>query len=239
MVKVVDKNLNNELRFERKFIFSKIHLNDLIQKLYLNSFCFTEIFEERKINNVYFDDNDLSFYRQNVIGVGERLKYRLRWYGQDFSLIENPTIEIKKKKGEVGDKVRHKFTNFSFNLDANTPSELQNMIINRLEDNLGMKNKFYQLQPALLSSYERRYFLSFCGRYRVTLDYNQEFFNPNYINYKDSRRTIDQSTIVLELKYSINEDVDSRIITQQFNTRLSKNSKYVQGIDFIHDQITF
>ena len=147
MVKVADNNTlkensNNEYRQERKFIFSNIHFSDLIEKLYLNSFCFTEIFAERKINNVYFDDNDLSFYRQNVMGIGSRLKYRLRWYGKDFSLIKAPVIEIKKKEGDVGDKVRHKLKNVSFNLDTNSTAELHKIIIDDLDDNLFMKNKF-------------------------------------------------------------------------------------------------
>ena len=239
MVKVASKKnekkssnqTGQELRYERKFIFPNIHLDDLIQVLYLNSFCFSEIFHERKINNVYFDDYNLSFYRQNVIGVGNRFKYRLRWYGDDFSKVNSPVIEIKRKYGLLGDKARHKFKNFNFTIGDNGISELHEVLMAKLDKDLFYRNKFYQLQPSLLNSYKRRYFLSFCGRFRITLDYNQEFFNPNYANYKASRRTIEDRGIVLELKYNIDDDNDARLISQEFGARLSKNSKYITGID--------
>jgi len=239
MVKVVSKKNENklpnqvgqDLRYERKFIFPNIHLDDLIQRLNLNSFCFSEIFHERKINNVYFDDHNLSFYRQNVIGVGNRFKYRLRWYGNDFSKVNSPVIEIKRKYGLLGDKARHKLENFNLTIGDNGISELHKKLMLELDKNLFYKNKFYQLQASLLNAYRRRYFLSFCGRFRITLDYNQEFFNPNYRNYKASRRTIEERGIVLELKYSMQNDSDARLISQELGARLSKNSKYITGID--------
>ncbi len=227
----------SEFRYERKFVYTDIQLEDLIQELFLNSFCFKEIYSKRQVNNIYFDDNDFSFYRQNVVGVGNRLKYRLRWYGNEFYKIKNPTIEIKNKQGDVGSKIKHKLTDFDFDLNDIGHRGLQHKMIGKLDDNVYFKNIFQLLQPTIFNSYERRYFLSFCERYRVTLDFNQSFFNPNSANYADTQRRIDNSIIILELKYDVKDDDDSRTLTQQFRSRVSKNSKYVQGIDFINNSL--
>ena len=229
--KIVDENF----RFERKFIYEGMNLEDVIEIVLSNSFCFKEIFVRRKINNIYFDDNNYSFYHQNVSGTGEREKFRLRWYGNNFSEIKNPTFEIKKKYGEVGDKISFKLEDFSVSLKNIAKENINALISNRTtESNGGLISKFNQLQPTLYNSYERKYYLSFCGKYRITLDFNQEFFDPNYTNFLMSKKVIDEKEIVLELKYSIEHDNEARHVAQELNTRLTKNSKYVNGVDMIN-----
>jgi len=246
MVKAADNILKTKetvrgsnFRYERKFIFVSGYLEDLIEILYLNSFGFLEIYERRQVNNVYFDDNQLNFYKQNVSGVGKREKYRLRWYGDKFSEIANPTIEIKKKFGEVGDKISFKLNSFNYNLDSGNARELQQLAIEALHGDDSLANNLIRLNPTLYNSYERRYFLSACEKYRVTLDYNQQFYNPVFDHYRESIKHIDERIVVLELKYDMEHDFEARKIPQQFSSRVSRNSKYVQGIDLINERTLF
>lgn len=225
--------LGKNLRYERKFIFSSPHLEDLVQQLYLNSFGFKEIFEKRRVNNVYFDDQNLNFYKQNVSGDGKREKYRLRWYGENYSQVEKPAIEIKRKFGEVGDKITHKLENLSLNLNEVDAFHIIGLITDKLCDHPFLKNKMLLLQPTLFNSYERRYFLSHCTKFRITLDFHQRFYNPSYVNYISSERRIEDDIVVLELKYNLEDDIEARSISQGFGPRVSRNSKYVQGIDLI------
>ena len=227
------------LRYERKFIFTCDYLEDLIELLFLNSFCFQEIYERRQVNNVYLDDNNLNFYKQNVAGVGEREKYRLRWYGDLFAEISNPTLEIKKKFGEVGDKLSFKIKSLNYNLDSGNAQDLQKRAIEELHGEDRLIQTLMLLNPALFNSYERRYFLSACEKFRVTLDYNQQFYNPGIKRYQESLKTIDKRIVVLELKYDMANDFEARKISQQFSSRVSRNSKYVQGIDLINGQTLF
>lgn len=225
--------IEENLRYERKFIFSSTHLEDLVQQLYSNSFGFKEIFEKRSVNNVYFDDQNFNFYKQNVSGVGKREKYRLRWYGDNFSKVENPSIEIKKKFGEVGDKIIHKLDNFVLDVNSIDAYNLIGLITDKIHDYPFLKNSLDQLKPTLFNSYERRYFLSDCAKFRITLDYHQKFYNPYYTNYMSSEQRIEDDIVVLELKYNLVDDTEARLISQEFKSRVSRNSKYVQGIDLI------
>ena len=235
MEKVVDKVNSNpsfyNLRYERKFIFENADTEDIINDIVLtNHFFFKEIYSLRTVNNIYFDDNNFTFYKQNVSGDGFREKYRLRWYGDNFSKLNKPTLEIKKKFGEVGDKYSFKMKGFSVDMDSTNVDELNKLIQNNIND-VRLLSKISNLFPSLYNSYERRYFLSECERYRITIDFNMKFFNPHYVNFKSSESNL--SDIVLELKYGTRHDDVGRELSQLIVSRLSKNSKYVRGIELI------
>ena len=83
-----------------------------------------------------------------------------------------------------------------------------------------------------MNRYYREYYLSANKKYRITVDHEIEYnyaslFNLNYL------KSIKDNKIILELKYNVSNDVDIEIITNHFNFRLSKNSKYINGIESI------
>ena len=222
----------NAYRFERKFVFPHEDVEDFIEtKVLLNSYCFSEIFERRQVNNIYFDYPELHFYKQNVEGDGERKKYRLRWYGDTFEQVNKPSLEIKKKFGEVGDKITVKLKDLSMNLASTSSEEAYQQILQEIEakNQPALVEQMRLLTPSLYNAYERRYFLSDCERFRITVDYNMKFYNPDIAAFKISKARI--QNIVLELKYEREFDEESRMLTQEIDARLSKNSKYVQGVD--------
>ena len=231
------KAVNNQpnLRYERKFVYTHLSAEDLIDtEVLCNGFCFREIFHRRTVNNLYLDDQNMSFYRQNVAGDEEREKFRIRWYGDDFQDVTNPTVEIKKKFGAVGDKVSFKYSSFTAQLNTTAADLFKTKIekIANANDDLKLASSLACLQPSLYNSYERRYFLSACELYRITVDYNMTFYNPAFSNFAVSKVALPD--VVLELKYAVADDKEARHLSQQLSARLSKNSKYVRGVDLIH-----
>lgn len=223
------------LRYERKFIYEHITPDDLIEtEVLVNSFCFREIFHRRSVNNIYFDDPDMSFYRQNVAGDEKRDKYRLRWYGDAFAEIKDPIVEIKKKQGAVGDKLSFKLKGLQHQLDTHPLGQTEQVILEAIEqsNNPELALNMRLLSPSLFNSYERRYFLSDCEKFRITIDYNMTFYNPQFETYEDSKTQLPD--VVLELKYKVEDDREARRLTQELTARLSKNSKYVRGVDLVN-----
>jgi len=90
-------------RFERKFVIdfhSAMHVANVVKS---HPACFTEIFSERKIHNIYLDTKHLNFFHDNTDGNLYRKKYRLRWYGYGAGKSPtNPRLEIKIKSGHPG-----------------------------------------------------------------------------------------------------------------------------------------
>ena len=88
---------NHNYRFERKFTipdsYNLKHVESLIKR---NTFLFREVFHERQVNNIYFDTAAYNDYFDNVLGVSDRKKIRIRWYGDTFGAIKKPKLEIKR-----------------------------------------------------------------------------------------------------------------------------------------------
>ncbi len=77
------------MRYERKYLIEKN--NDFFFKNFLLRNNFQYIYEKRKVNSIYFDTNDFKFFEENINGVSQRKKVRLRWYNDEIDklIIEN------------------------------------------------------------------------------------------------------------------------------------------------------
>ena len=85
-----------ETRFERKWLLPFELYNELYFALKKSVFQFEEQFEVRNVNSIYFDDFYLNSVYQNLDGIADKQKLRLRWYNKE-DLISNPVLEIKKR----------------------------------------------------------------------------------------------------------------------------------------------
>ena len=227
---LIDKKHN--YRYERKFTIPdnfKLHTVESIVKQ--NSFLFNEIFNERQVNNIYFDTLNFQDYFDNVLGVSDRKKIRIRWYAETFGEIKKPVLEIKIKKGLVGDKWSYKLKPFKLDVDF-TSSYIQS-IFEESDLPLPILESLKQVSPALLNSYSRKYYLSASKKYRITIDFNllyykidKRFNNFNFAPNKDENK-------IIELKYGLEDDNYANSISTQFPFRLNKNSKYVNGVNTI------
>lgn len=222
--------IENNYRYERKYsVSSEIPIKELILMVKSNSFLFKEIYFERQVNNIYFDTNGYKFYFDNVDGVSDRQKVRIRWYGDTLNNIKNPKLEIKIKKGIVGDKWTYNLSPFVLNNDFN--SNAYKEILKNSNIPLPIFKKTHNLKPTLLNSYSRRYFLSSDKKFRITLDYNIQYRNIKATNNNFNKLPQADINNVVELKYGLEDDLTANIISNQFPFRMSKNSKYVNGVN--------
>ena len=100
-----------------------------------------------------------------------------------------------------------------------------------------VKEKLTGLQPVLLNTYLRSYFVTLNNRYRITVDTHLEFYNLrptwNHFQFKFS----EQLKTVVELKYDQEWDNEAEKITNQFPFRLDKNSKFVAGMSHFRNEV--
>lgn len=207
------------MRFERKYRIENLSLAELKQILRLHPVSFRTLHPDRQINNIYFDSPDLLTYHQNLSGVGYRKKYRVRWYGEDLRKVQDPRLEIKIKKNELGEKQSFKLSPFSLeNLAPLTAA------VNRSNPD-GML-----LKPVLLNSYKRAYLISSDGRFRATIDHDMQYHSlinqPHFTRFFHG-----DPAIVLEIKYEADTDMLLSKITQRLPFRQGKHSKYVVGVE--------
>ena len=207
------------MRYERKYKINPVELQMVHQTIRLHPASFTTIFPDRQVNNVYFDTPDLTTFKDNVIGISERKKFRVRWYGDDPATIESPRFEIKIKSNELGDKKVLPIEPFKL---GEWPA------LCRAIAPLSQTNKI--LQPVLMNAYHRSYYGTSNGRFRITIDSDLRYHslltarNFTRFNYRDPE-------IILELKYDEEWEKESEAIRQFLPFRHTKSSKYVKGVE--------
>jgi len=148
------------------------------------------------VNSVYFDTYNYTSIRQNLDGVSNKKKIRIRWYGKKNKMI-NPMIEIKSKKGFETKKENIKI------------KELDNIELNNLDKikyqlNKKIKSK-KNIIPILSTHYQREYLISLNGNIRATVDYNLKSIFLNNSSQIDIIKNF-KNICILELKYSTNLD---------------------------------
>lgn len=216
-------------RYERKFLIKDMSFEEVDLIIKRNYFNFQKRFSDRYVNNIYFDNYNLDNFKDNIEGNTNRKKVRIRWYGSHTGRINNPKLEVKIKKGEIGYKEVINLKPFEFNSNYNINTD----ILRRELRGISKSSIIDNLYPTLVNRYKRRYYESFNRKFRITLDKKLEYFsfiNGNislFQNYKDNL------SIVLELKYSLEAAKSANKVSNQFPFRITKSSKYVNGIEQI------
>ncbi len=193
------------------------HLVEQVVRMHPASF--QKAFPNRQVNNVYFDTATFTTFHENQSGIAQRKKYRVRWYGSFMQIMQNPVLEVKVKDNLLGYKENHPLPNFA----------LQNL--GELKAVVNQKLHTYKaLQPVLLNSYQRSYWVTPNQKIRLTIDwdlaFHQLYKHPEFHKFLQK-----DPAVIVELKYAEDQETEASRIMQHLPFRLTKQSKYVEGIE--------
>lgn len=218
------------LRYEVKYVGRASELHRLLTWVKNTQAGFTEPYPSRQVNNIYFDTFDHFAFAENISGASARSKVRLRWYGE----IENPAqslLEVKRRRSGVGWKLAYRIGPLSL---TGVPWR---SIRRSLRAQLSPEAALWldaNPQPVLINRYRRRYFLSGDGRVRLTVDWNQRVYDERTGRLPNlTRRANLPDTLVVELKFDRSDRKLANRHAQGIPLRLSRNSKYVIGVQAI------
>jgi hypothetical protein len=183
----------------------------------------------RTVNNLYLDTADLRCFNDNLMGVSDRLKIRLRWYGQpDITLINNPTLELKIKKNMLGDKRRQKL---ACTMDLSRPFV---EILKLIRSQAGAPWQPWlqaAVQPTIINHYHREYYVSPDGAIRATLDYGLKTYNQRLSSRPNLHRAMPANdTLLIEVKAKPQDHERLQRAMGFFPIQRGRNSKYVNGL---------
>ena len=221
----------SEYRYERKSYITELSEYEVEDILRTHPAIFSEAFIQRYVNNIYFDSFSFNNYYDNIEGITDRIKIRVRWYGNLFGAIDKPTLEIKIKKGLLGKKISMPIKPFFLNKDTSVGDILASNA--QLQDSLMFD--LNSLEPSLMNQYLRKYYKSCNGHFRITVDTNQLFYMIKKQNNYFLNQISDKNSVILELKYDEEYDSEASNITSIFPFRVTKNSKYVNGVQKIYN----
>ena len=204
----------DNIRIEKKFVFGK-YQNDFIEKLLLIN-NFSNIYPDREISSIYLDTFNYDFARDNINGVNERRKIRIRWYNND---LDNLYFEEKNKQNFYVWKHIKKL-----NIELNKKKLIESLKAFLLKSDY-IKNRNYKF--ILKTNYKRNYWLSNNGKIRATIDTEIKASPANNL-----LKTISLPETILEFKFSPNLESYFRefFSMQKLNIRSKKYSKYIQSL---------
>ena len=182
-----------------------------------------KVYNDRLINSIYYDDENYCTAQDNLAGITNRRKYRIRWYGSEF---KNFIYEIKIKKNNLGEKISLKSNQnllkignlFSFNNDF-LKKEENKFFLNYINN--------FNLFPQVKIKYLRSYFI-YKNRIRITYDRN-----INYELLKNSYSVKDNTNDfmnVIELKFNPNDNLLALELIKNSKLVPKRFSKYLRGL---------
>lgn len=226
-------NLENSLwRYERKYVYENAFAHAVEREVRHSRYVFHTAYPPRWVNNLYLDTKSLTSFFANVNGIDERIKCRIRWYG-DFEIANTEaTLEFKVKKGLIGTKLSYPLKSFS---------PKQGLTLLDLEDCFKqselpdeIRNYLLFVEPVVVNRYHRQYFLSFDRKFRLTIDKDVEFSNLIHLSTNSFSAMQRLPQIIVELKYDRSVATEAKPVFEEFHSRLSKSSKYVSGITALY-----
>lgn len=189
---------------------------------------FSRSYQDRVVNNVYFDTLGLRDFADNVIGLPARLKTRLRWYG-DTAAPRSMVLEYKIKSGRINRK--HSVPLPGLDLAKTTWRELADLLSAHAEHRFCAVASYFK-NPVLRNRYRRQYYVTRGHRVRMTVDADLTYYDaaasPMVVGVGMGLKTTSQ---VIEFKGTVERAHDLERLLRRIPLRLSRNSKYVMGVD--------
>jgi len=217
------------LRYEKKFVAQGFTLDEVLARVKRHPSAFCEVYPPRVVNNIYLDSPTRRDYHDHVNGTANRSKTRVRWYGKRFEVAERPVLERKLKRGMVSGKEAYALpglpmTNVCLRSVLNTAFETATVPP-------VLRSLLRHVQPALFNRYQRHYFLSHDGKFRLTVDSGLQFAGSPHDCRPAFASSPSVTILILELKFGPEVAEAAHAITNALPFRVARFSKYVAGIE--------
>ncbi len=215
-------------RYERKFTAHGVPLAEVAMILRLHPACFRTAFPQRSVNNLYLDQADLRSFHTHTNGAAVRQKVRIRWYGAACGEVAHPVLEVKRKRGQVGNKSRFPLAPFVYGPGFDFAAVRRDAL--RRIDDVAIAEFVSGAEGALVNRYEREYLLSADRRFRLTIDRKLRFERVHGRGVDSASAVDERDAVILELKYDVADEGAAQQVTRRLPFRVGKYSKYLQGV---------
>lgn len=220
--------MNTTPRFEVKVPIPLNRLQHIQVWLNTHHLMFKPHHPTRWVNSLYLDTQSLASYEENLSGISDRRKLRVRWY-HALDNTRDARFEIKERRAGKGTKL-----SFSAGVDLRAhalrwPSILKTMYSRLSHEGQALWEKEHS--PVLISRYLRQYYISACSAIRATLDTKMQALDQRY----SARANLTQAKsmgdyVLLELKCDEQHEPLLSALLASCPLRPSRHSKYVNGI---------
>ncbi len=220
---------NNIGRYELKYVLNEYHYTSSM--LWLNEIAIRRTYPDRYVNSLYFDDVSYQSVRDNLAGISERRKMRLRWYSNEDQIItDEPNLELKYRNGRLGNKVNYKLSGFKDELlDMEFKDVMPKIKINLQDAYTTTVILDDHYTPTLYVSYRRKYLEDYHGL-RITIDKDINFYHPHPCLKMSQAKLMRYPHYIMELKFPIELKNTVAEMIRKLHLTPKRHSKYLVGL---------
>ena len=220
--------MSADLRYELKFILDDRRLVQARNWIATETRTSTR-YAPRTVNSLYYDSPNLRSVTDNIYGMPDRTKYRLRWYDDgDRQQPQSACFEAKQRRGRLNRKQRTELPTIEHALAEKTHHEIHQHLIEQLGQTPGLERLSCYL-PTLQIRYTREYFEDPQGL-RITLDSNIAFhltpLNARLYFGRENRHPWS----VMEIKFSAQMKPTVSRTLHRLRISPKRHSKYIAGL---------
>ena len=223
-------------RYELKFIIDEKEYTEVLRWLSTTT-SFTESYPCRFVNSIYLDDPEFTSVRDNLAGIADRYKTRVRWYNDKNNFHSNPSLEVKIRDGRLGFKKHFSISGLAEEIINIRFTDLAYYIRDALssDDDAHVFNK--HLTPSLYVNYCRHY-LESPFHLRVTIDSAIKYYLPAPFDKPGESSPIIYPHRILELKFPLSQKTTVSKLLNDLHLVPKRHSKYLMGLS-MHGQVTY
>ena len=219
--------MNPNYRYEIKFVLDNAKLSSCLQWLF-NETTANRVFDNRKVNSIYFDDLGYSSVKDNLAGISNRNKFRLRWYGNSDSSI--PLFEVKTKNGRLGCKTAYPIQSLQKKLLNTNFEKVASECIKEMENQNIVFDE--HLVPTLQVNYAREYYETHNG-IRITIDQEISFSDTQLYTKLNENNEYSYPLKIMEIKFDPSMQKLVSELIRPLNISPKRHSKYLVGLSML------
>ena len=215
-------------RREFKFLLSSLTERGAVALVRARVPALRREYAPRQVSSLYFDSASYSCFHQSNAGVSERIKVRLRWYG-DLTPATPLTLELKHRANHLGWKSQYALGALDLaSLDVRAlPRRFAEVVLPAERSAVHLLR-----MPILVTSYFRHYFATADGEIRVTVDGGLRFADQRrsrHLRLSGAGRASDLS--VVECKMAPARERDAAGMLRGLPQRHGRFSKYCYALE--------
>ena len=213
-----------DLRHELKFVAGEESYAELLMALRLDRSGVRTLHPPRVVQSLYLDTHAGRALQENLAGLSERKKLRLRWYGADATRVRG-TLEKKCRENSLGWKESVRLPG-EFAVRGVERRAFVAALARPLDP--AWKDELGPLGPVQWVRYRREYLATADRRVRLTIDRGLAFFDQRLrARLDDSAPSAPPRVLVLELKCEPAQLERARELAANLPIQLGRCSKFV------------
>ena len=222
--------MSKDLRYEIKFILDSHNISIVENWIKYAAGC-KKKYHDRWVNSIYFEDPMDTSIIDHISGNNNRIKVRLRWYGNvELKEVLSPKLEYKIKNGRLSNKINLTVPQLKDKILNSNQSIIRKIIVQRCKKNslnhYFLKKHFFS---KLMTTYNRKYFENSKGL-RVTIDSKIDFRRLLLNKSINDSKKLTYSKRIVELKFNPSKkDYVSKLL-KELSITPKKHSKYLIGM---------